>query len=298
MAVPSYGQGAPPPARGNGKWIATVLFLAIGAGLLLTLPRYLEQREIRAYRAELKSRKEALERWKGWLRVGTCARRDDGAHFVAAIEKQLGDPTSEALRDATSGHPLVDPSCSTGLPPAATGDELSDSAKAIITEWLSANRTISKAKKPDLEQLRRQLEARDRVLAKVRKTLVPEVHAQIRKVQALHDTRRDYQWWRIELGFKLEEVFEKARLAHSAGQDVAAAVGSTLKQIEDARERADKEVGLRQIHGLAMASKASSEQAWTAVSGIDDNGFWSALEDDNAVFGMMPPEPQGCDISL
>ncbi|HUJ57581.1 MAG TPA: hypothetical protein VLX92_03800 [Kofleriaceae bacterium] len=232
--------------------------LALGVLAILVVPRCWNHYEWRHYKSALHDRAVELDRWRGWLETASCARRYDRVRTDADAPGCLG-----ALAPLES-----DP----GLPPAA---------RAALHDWLAIGRA------PD----------RQRVLDRVRKDLVPAARAAIRRTQADHATPRDYVWWRVDLGFALEDVLDRGYDAQRRGGDVAAAIAAPLAALRSEIDTANAAgAPVRELPAIPALARARPAEAWTALLAIDDNGEWDELERDNAVFGEMPSEPSGCDV--
>lgn len=295
---PQWPQMPQMPRRPSGKWIALGVLIAVGVLGVFTLPPYFSRRARASYRAEMTHRAEMLTNWKGWLETGTCYRHDDGARWLPAVDQVVDGSKTDAVQDLTSHDPLVDRHCVTVLKPLEADPELSDSAHTIVHDWLAADKALAKAADKAPDELRHLLEARDRVRQRVHTELLPAVHDAIHKVQELHSAKHDYIWWKLELGFEVENLLELAIAAHRGGRDVASSISTPLKLLIDQMYSADKEVGVHVMSSLDVLAHATGDAAWGALQNVEDNGAWNGIEDDNSVFGMMPNEPEGCDIGL
>jgi hypothetical protein len=287
---------AQPPGPRRGRWLLSSVGLALATLGFLTLPRWFERRERSKYQAALHAREVDLTRWQGWLETGHCLRRDDGARWLAALDKLAAEPTSANLED-TAGHgALVDAGCLTALAPLETDPALPAAAHAVVHDWIAADRALADPTRQPPDQLRRLIGDRDRLLSRVRRTLVPPVNAAIRQISDLHAAKHDYVWWRIELGFLLEDVLDAGAAAHRDGRDVTAAIATPLRRLTDKAPGANTTAGVRELPAVNALARASGDAAWTALQAVEDNGAWNELAHDNIVFGPMPAEPQGCDV--
>ena len=289
------------PRRPRRGWqIASGLGLALATLGFLTLPRYFDRHARTKYKAALAARADDLVRWKGWLETGSCLRHDDGARWFATLDKLTGAPGDPgdpiiALQETVGQDPIADPACLTSLAPLEADPALPAEARAAAHDWLVADRALERPTTMPPGELRRRLEARDRVRDRVRAQLLPAVRAAIRKVQAGHATAHDYVWWRIDLGFMLEDVLDLGAAAHREGRDVAAAVRAPLHTLIDKIREGNSLVGVRDMPSLDVLARATGDAAWPALQAVEDNGAWNATEQDNVVFGPMPAEPEGCD---
>lgn len=283
-----------PSRPGRSRWILSSIGLALATLGFLTLPRWCERRERTKYKAALRAREEDLVRWKGWLEVGSCLRHDDGARWLAALDKLAGEPSTDALPD-TAQDPLVDGKCLASLAPLEADPALPAEAQTAVRDWIAADHALDQPASKSPDQLRRLLGARDRVREQVRGKVLPPVNAAIRKVQDRHAGKHNYVWWRIELGFLLEGVLDTGVEAHDAGRDIAGAVATPLHNLQGKLQEAN-DVGIRNMPELDVLARATGDAAWPALQAVEDNGAWNQLEHDNFVFGVMPSEPQGCGI--
>jgi len=283
-----------PSRPGRGRWILSSVGLALATLGFLTLPRWCERRERTKYKAALRAREEDLVRWKGWLEVGSCLRHDDGARWLAPLDKRAAESPSDAPLD-TAQDPLVDRKCLASLEPLETDPALPAEAQTAVRNWIAADRALDQPAGTSTDEVRRLLGDRDRVREQVRGKLLPPVNAAIRKVQERHTAKHNYVWWYIELGFLLEDVLDTGVKAHGARRDVASAVAAPLHSLQGKLQEAH-DVGIRDMPQLDALARATGDAAWPALQAVEDNGLWNQLEHDNFVFGMMPSEPQGCGI--
>jgi hypothetical protein len=283
------------PERARRGWqIASGVGLALATLGFLTLPRYFDRHARTKYKAALAARADDLVRWKAWLETGSCLRRDDGARWLAALDKLTGD-SSAALQEAVAQDPIADRACIASLGPLETDPAMPAEAKAVVHDWLVADRALEEPTTIPPGELRQRIAARDRVRARVRGQLLPPVRAAIRKVQDSHAVARDYVWWRVDLGFMLEDVLDLGTAAHREGKDVAAAVRAPLHNLLDKMREGNSAVGVRDLPALDVLARATGDAGWPALQAVEDNGAWNEIEHDNIVFGPMPPEPEGCD---
>jgi hypothetical protein len=283
-----------PPRPGRGLKIASGLGLALATLGFLTLPRYFDRRARTKYKAALHARADDLVRWQGWLETGSCLRHDDGARWLASLDKLPGDAT-DALQDAVAQDPIADRACLTSLGSLTTDPELPAEAQAVARAWIAADRALERPTTIGRGELRQRIEARDQIRARVRGQLLPAVRAQIHKVKDSHAAARDYIWWHLELGFRLEDVLDRGTLAHRDGKDVAAAIRAPLHTLLDQTREGYSTAGVREMPTLDALARATGDAAWPALQAVEDNGAWNGIEHDNVVFGPMPPEPEGCD---
>lgn len=131
-----------------------------------------------------------------------------------------------------------------------------------------------------------------RALATARALVIPPVRAAIRRIQALHANDHDYVWWRLELGFRLEDLLDAAHRAYRSGADVAAAVRTPLATLQAGiRDALAAYAPIREMPAIDALGRTPT---WTAVLQIEDNGEWNEIEHDNMALGPPPQEPEGC----
>lgn len=283
-----------PPRTGRSWRIWSSLGLALATLGFLTLPRYFDRRARTRYKAALAGRADDLVRWKGLLETGSCLRHDDGARWLATLDRLPAESTG-ALQDTAAQDPIADSACLTSLGSLEADPALPAEARAAAHDWIAADRALEQPTAIPPGELRPRIEARDRIRARVRGQLLPPVRAAIRKTQARHAAARDYVWWRVELGFMLEDVLDLGTAAHREGRDVAAAVRAPLHTLLDKMREGNSAVGVRDMPALDVLARATGDAAWPALQAVEDNGAWNELEQDNIVFGPMPAEPEGCD---
>jgi hypothetical protein len=281
-------QARPP---GRGKWVASGVAIAIAVAGFALLPRCYNRVTYGRWRAKNAERAAMLTHWVGWVEAGSCMRHDDSARWFPSGATAGDTPDTPAM------YPYVDPKCVRELTSLLDDPALPTSAKQVIRDWLDADRVIGDGTAAS-DAVKAQLVARDQVRDRVRKDVIPVIREQIRKTQHLHDDQHDYIWWQIELGFQLEDILDRGREAHSAGRDVSAAVDTAVHKLIDDMRSADRTVGVRELSSLSVLAHSTGAAAWPALKAVEDNAIWDNLESDNSVFGPMPPEPQGCDVSL
>ena len=297
---PGLPAGWPPPGqlrKSRSKWIALVVCATLGVGALLTVPGYCTRREVRGYRAEIARRADMLKRWKAILNAGTCYRRDDGVRWYDAIDQTLAGK-GNLLHDLTSHMPLIDKQCVPLLKTLEADPDLPDKAHDVVREWIAAEKPLTKLDDGQPDEVKSLLEARDKVRARVRTEVLPAVRDKIRKVQETHLAKKDYIWWRLELGLQLENVFDLGYATHRAGKDIVPVISVPLHTMVEQMDSADKEVGVHVMPSLGVLANTTSKNGWEMLMNLDDNGAWTSIEEDNSVFGRMPDEPQGCEINI
>lgn len=292
--------GWPPPGglrKSRGKLIMFVILAAVGVALVLTVPGYCNHRARVKYKAELQVRADMVKRWKAILNAGTCYRRDDGVRWFKAIEQTIAGK-GDLLHDLTSHMPLVDKQCVAMLRSLETDPDLPDAVHAVVKQWLDAEKPLGKLNDGPPEEAKALLEARDQIRERVRTEVLPAVRDRIRKVQEMNAVKKNYIWWRLELGMQLENLFDLAYATHRTGKDFLPVIQVPLNAMVEQMYKADREVGVHVMPSLTVLGHSAGTDSWGNLLNIEDNGAWDNLQDDNTVFGPMPPEPEGCDINI
>ncbi|HEY0195925.1 MAG TPA: hypothetical protein VGC42_32665, partial [Kofleriaceae bacterium] len=176
--------------------------------------------------------------------------------------------------------------------------DLPENARAAVRAWLDADKPLVKLDDGAVEDVKAKLEARDKVREKVRTEVLPPVREKIRKVQEQNAAHKNYIWWRLELGMQLESIFDLAYATHRTGKDVLPVIAVPLHNTIEQMYEADKEVGVHIMSSLTVLDHSVPKDSWADLLNVEDNGAWDNIEEDNSVFGPMPPEPQGCEINI
>jgi hypothetical protein len=150
--------------------------------------------------------------------------------------------------------------------------------------------------------LRTALEARDAAVATIRAEVLPVVHQEMRAEQAAYEARsgRDALWWRIELGFMLDDLLDAAFRAHGPGQNdavVADLVREPARRLIEAAKGAPLDVRreVRANDALVAMAGTAPYAAWSTIETLASWQAQAIWDDDGnrraASLSPTPPDP-------
>jgi hypothetical protein len=194
-------------------------------------------------------------------------------------------------------------------------------ARHLVADWIAKNAALE-ASSAQLEEyyskrdyldddfragprlwtaLRAALAERDAAVARVRADALPAIRDLMRAEQADYEREvgRDATWWRVELGFLLDDVIDAAFRAHLAGRsdaEIADLVREPTRRLLETAKQAPLDVR-RQVRAIAELDRmaASAGATWAT---IEELAAWPsrAIWDDDSnhherSIAPVPPDP-------